>query len=96
MATMYRDTLLIKQLTPLGPYRRPVPSVLGGCVGGGRFLMGEVPLNSLPCRPFKTRTVMRAAERTLPAVQKAMGYRGYRGTSLIEKAPHPLIPTRRP
>ena len=30
--------------TPLGPYRRPMTRVLGGSSGGGRFLMGEVPL----------------------------------------------------
>ena len=29
---------------PLGPYRRPMPRVLGGSEGGGRFLMGEIPL----------------------------------------------------
>ena len=28
--------------TPLGPYRRPMPRVLGGSWGGGRFLMSEV------------------------------------------------------
>ena len=34
--------------TPLGPYRRPMPRVLGGSQGGGHFLMGEVP----PCGPM--------------------------------------------
>ena len=29
---------------PLGPYRRPMPRVLGGSYGGGQFLMAEVPL----------------------------------------------------
>ena len=33
------------QRTPLGPYRRPMPRVLGGSWESGRFLMGEVPLN---------------------------------------------------
>ena len=33
-----------KKHPPLGPYRRPMPRVLGGSEGGGRFLMGEVPL----------------------------------------------------
>ena len=28
---------------PLGPYLRPMPRVLGGSWGGGRFLMGKVP-----------------------------------------------------
>jgi len=40
----YRGTSLIRKRTPLGPYRRPVPRVLGVSHGGGRFLMGEVPL----------------------------------------------------
>ena len=40
----YRGTSLIRKRTPLGPYRRPMPKVLGGSQGGGRFLMGEVPL----------------------------------------------------
>ena len=29
---------------PLGPYCRPMPRSLRGSYGGGRFLMGEVPL----------------------------------------------------
>ena len=40
----YRGTLLIRNRTLLGPYRRPMPRVLGGSWGGGRFIMGEVPL----------------------------------------------------
>ena len=40
----YRGTSLIRKWNPLGPYRRPVPRVLGGSQGGGRFLMGKVPL----------------------------------------------------
>ena len=42
--SMYRGTSLIRKRTPLGLYRRPMPRVLGGFWGGGRFLMGEVPL----------------------------------------------------
>ena len=34
----------------ISPYRRPVPRVLWGSTGGGRFLMGEVPLH---CSRFK-------------------------------------------
>ena len=41
---VYRGTSLSRNCTPLGPYRRPIPRVLGGSQGGGRFLMGEVPL----------------------------------------------------
>ena len=40
----YMGTSLTRKRTPLGPYRRPVPRVLGGSKGGGRFRMGEVPL----------------------------------------------------
>ena len=40
----YRGTSLTKKRTPLGPYGRPMPRVLVGSWGGGRFLMGEVPL----------------------------------------------------
>ena len=32
--------------TPLGPYLRPMPRVLGGTSRGGRFLMGDVPMYS--------------------------------------------------
>ena len=31
-------------LGALGPYRRPMPRVVGESQGVGRFLMGEVPL----------------------------------------------------
>ena len=40
----YKGTSPIKKLTPLGPYRRPMPRVLGGFQGGGRFVMSEAPL----------------------------------------------------
>ena len=40
----YRTTLLIRERNPLGPYRRPMPGVIGGSYRGGRFLMSEVPL----------------------------------------------------
>jgi len=29
---------------PMGPHSRPMPRVLGGSQGGGRFLMGELSL----------------------------------------------------
>ena len=41
---MYRGTSLTRKRTPLGPYSRTMPRVLGGSWGGGRFLMNEVPL----------------------------------------------------
>ena len=40
----YRGNSRIRKRTPLGPYRRPVPRVLGESYGGGRFLIGQVPL----------------------------------------------------
>ena len=41
---VYRVSSLTGQSTPLGPYRRPMPRILGVSQKGGRFLMGEVPL----------------------------------------------------
>ena len=41
----YRGTSLVRKRNPLGPYRGPLPRVLGGSWKGGRFLMGEVPLH---------------------------------------------------
>ena len=38
--------LMIRKRIALGPYCRPVPRVLGESKGGGRFLMGEVPLHA--------------------------------------------------
>ena len=43
----YRCTSLIRKRTPSGPYCRPMPRVIGGCLGDGRFLMGEEPLYGL-------------------------------------------------
>ena len=43
---MHRGTSLIRKRTPSGPYRRPMPRVLGWPQGGRRFLMSEVPLYS--------------------------------------------------
>ena len=40
----YSGNFLTEKRTLLGPYRRPIPRVLGGSKGGGRFLMVEVPL----------------------------------------------------
>ena len=46
----YKGTSLTRKRNPLGPYHRPLPRVLGGSQGGGRFLMGEVPLYALPTK----------------------------------------------
>ena len=40
----YRGTSLIRKRTPIGPYHRPMPRVLGGSYGGGRFLVSDVLL----------------------------------------------------
>ena len=39
-----RGTSSIRNRLPVGPYRRTMPRVVGGSWGGGRFLMGEVPM----------------------------------------------------
>jgi len=41
---VYRGYPLPRNRTPLGPYRRHMPRVLGGSWGGRCFLLGEVPL----------------------------------------------------
>ena len=46
----YKGTLLVRKRDPLGPYRRPLPRVLGG---GGVFLQARYP-----CRPGRARLGM--------------------------------------
>jgi hypothetical protein len=41
---VHRCTSLTIKRIPLRPYRRPMPRVLGGSKGGGRFLLGKVAL----------------------------------------------------
>jgi len=41
---VHRGTSLIRNRTHLGPYSRPMPRALWWSLGGGRFLMSEVPL----------------------------------------------------
>ena len=43
---LYWGTSLTRKRTTLGPYRRPMPWVLGGSWGDGRCFMGEVPLDT--------------------------------------------------
>jgi hypothetical protein len=40
----------VRKRTPLGPYGRSMPRVLGGSYGSGCFLMGEVPLQDVSGR----------------------------------------------
>jgi len=41
LETAYRGTSPVRQRNPLGPYRRPMPRVLGGSWGGGGVIMGR-------------------------------------------------------
>jgi len=43
----YRGISLIRNSAPLGPYGRPMTRALV-VLGGGRYLISEVPLNSRP------------------------------------------------
>ena len=47
LSYMYSGTSLTRNSTTLGPYSRPMPRFLGGSEGGGRFLMGKVPLYTI-------------------------------------------------
>jgi hypothetical protein len=47
-------TAPIRKRPPLGSYRRAIPRVLGGSWGGGRCLMGEVPLYDLATKIAKS------------------------------------------
>ena len=58
----YRGTSTIRKRTPLGPYRRPMRRVLGG----GRFLMGEVP-----CRERRGRSLAVNAAAPPPSPSRA-------------------------
>ena len=49
MQVIYRGTSLIRNHPILGPYSRPRPRFLRLPGGGGRFVMGEVPLQGAPC-----------------------------------------------
>ena len=88
--------------TPLEPYRRPMPRVLGGSKGEVRFLMSEVPLYD----PFSQETIRKTTQIRFHAPRlggdgmipppRPLKLRGlFRGTSLIRKRT-PLEPYRRP
>ena len=74
------EYLTHKEHPPLGPRGRPVHRVLGGSLGVGRFLMGEVPLYA----GFRGQAPRRRRSERL-----------YRGTSLTRKRTL-LGPYRRP
>ena len=46
----YRGTSPIRKCSPLGPYSKPMPMVLGCSQEGGHFLMGDVPLQGATSR----------------------------------------------
>ena len=46
----HRGTSLIRKRHPAGPYSRNMSRALWGSWGGGRFLMGEVPLHPCDCQ----------------------------------------------
>ena len=50
----YKGTSPIRKHPTLGPYLRPTPRVVGGSQGGGRFLMGEVPLHRVTAPALPT------------------------------------------
>ena len=54
----YRGTSLTGKRSPLGPYRRPMPWVLGGPKEGGCFLMIEVPLRGSRDNPKDLNDLM--------------------------------------
>ena len=57
-----RGTSLIRKRTPLGPYRRPVPRVLGGFPGGWRFSYGRgTPVGKV--RQFDSRLCLTRVDR---------------------------------
>ena len=65
---VYMGTSLIIKRTPLGPYHRPMPRVLGGSKGVERFLMGEVPLYALynTCCSYRLQSAERTSAQHLP------------------------------
>jgi len=76
----YRDTSLIRERTPPGPYSRSLPEVLLGSQGGGCFLMSEVPLYPTTDAPHHRH--IRHFPPLAPATCDT-----YRGTSLMRNNP---------
>ena len=80
---------------PLGTYRRPMPRVLGGSWGGGRFLMGEVPLYLSFSFLLSVRSQERDAHVYAHEERARLGRAFmqiatlYRGTSLSRNSPPP-------
>ena len=64
----------MRKRTPLGPSLRPMSRGLGGSQGGGRFLMGEVPL-------YHRRTILRV--RVISAKRRTASTQSEIKSSLI-------------
>ena len=87
----YRGTSLARKRNPLGPYRRPMPRVVGESWGGGCF-MGQVPLYELALcsvMVFGVHDPHHGIIKNVPAFHRAVRYRG---TSLIKNAHSPRTP----
>ena len=63
----YRGTPLTRKCSPLGPFGRPMPRVLGGSLGGGHFHMGETPLYLETPSPAYSPHPARPLPETAPA-----------------------------
>ena len=86
--SQWRDTTLIRTVPPLGTYRRPMPRVLGGSKGGGRFLMGEVPLYS---KDIRRETSGTPKKNRRPAIDNSWLYPTNSGPVIISvKARYPV------
>ena len=88
----YGGTSLKRRRTPLGPYRRPMTRVLGGSSGGGRFLMGEVPLffSCLQSR-FAVRIRQLSSRNETGLTNLAIAYTGVSGSKETAPPPRTLV-----
>ena len=93
--TRYRGTSPRKR-TPLGPYRRPMPRVLGGSSGVGRFRMGEVPLcanfGALAWHMYERENRNRNHFDNFGAPPRQVR-NGEGGNSMVSPQPYTLSPT---
>jgi hypothetical protein len=85
----YRSTSLTRKRTPLGPYCRPMPRVLGGFWGGGHFLMGEVPLHGQVSTAILHETGSPSSLLVQDLNPAGAESHVHRGTSITRKRPPP-------
>jgi len=86
----YRDTSLIRNRQPVGPYSRTNRRLLWRPWGGGRFIMREVPQYSQLLQSWRTFNAHPICHRVNSRSNRAR--QRYRGTLLIRKRE----PYRRP